>query len=110
MAVCSYIENFLTTVGLQFENHVPVENKLIYSDHNFSRIIDSTLKFRHEVKNYSLLKNISQSEKQLLSKEEKIQMRKERSQLLTLCDELRDAFKNNGVQIKVRIYFCLFIE
>ncbi|XP_064089686.1 probable cysteine--tRNA ligase, mitochondrial isoform X2 [Macrobrachium nipponense] len=100
VAICSYIHYLMEDVfGMSFPSLRDAANMSLESSGRLAHVMNSVVKFRHEVRSYALLQDPTTAQQELSSADKKLK-RKERVPLLQACDNLRENLQMTGLSIK----------
>ncbi|XP_066983899.1 probable cysteine--tRNA ligase, mitochondrial isoform X3 [Macrobrachium rosenbergii] len=100
VAICSYIHYLMEDVfGMSFPSLRDAANMSLESSGRLAHVMNSVVKFRHEVRSYALLQDPTSAQQELSSGDKKLK-RKERVPLLQACDNLRENLQVTGLSIK----------
>ncbi|XP_071535122.1 probable cysteine--tRNA ligase, mitochondrial [Panulirus ornatus] len=100
VSICSYIHYLMEDVfGIHFPGVSDAANLSLESGGRLSRVMNSVVSLRQQVRSFALLQDEASSQ-QVLTPEEKKVKRKERVPLLQACDNLRTELLKTGLQLK----------
>ncbi|CAL4062974.1 unnamed protein product, partial [Meganyctiphanes norvegica] len=99
VAVSTFIHNIMKVFGVNLLSLSDASPQSIEKSGRLSKVMNSVVDFRHEVRAFALLQDEESLQKKLSSSEKKVH-RKERIPLLESCDSLRDDLLKAGLHIK----------
>ncbi|XP_071846560.1 probable cysteine--tRNA ligase, mitochondrial isoform X1 [Apostichopus japonicus] len=98
--VSSFVRSTLTSLGFDLPSRED-ESSTGYGG-SLSSTLDTLVSFRKEVRNWALSTDNATSQAGETPKEQRKRINKERSSLLTACDDVRSRLTEDGIQIKDR--------